>query len=211
MRIDNPTFGPSGSSAIPLATTASFAHTAVSASYFSGSISNAANAERAITASFATTASNLAGRVPAYFYVTFNDQLVPNNVTTVISSSALVVTNTYTGSWSNTTGLYTVPVSGYYEVKGQIGFGDFTPNVGYVNRFLGDIVSSNLGTVARTIWGASSTARQETGIKNLSAIVFLSASTQISLQVSQILQTAATYTYTNNVCSLSVNQLPDRI
>jgi hypothetical protein len=128
-----------------------------------------------------------------------------------MSSSAIVVTNTYTGSWNSSTGRYTVPVDGYYEIRGQVGFADFTPTVGYGNRFLSDIVLSNGTTLARTIWGASSTARQESGIKNVTTTVFLTAGQQVSLQVSQILQTAAIFTYSFNVCSFSINQLPDRI
>jgi hypothetical protein len=128
MRIDNPTFGPTGTSAIE---SASFAATSslllgsvVSASIaisssFATSASLARTSTSASFASTANTASYLNGNTPVYISTTKSDvTFIPNNAETIITGwNAGSFINNTTIEWSPVTGTFQCRRAGIYEIE----------------------------------------------------------------------------------------------
>jgi hypothetical protein len=204
------------------ATTASFAVSAsqaVSASFvvsssqavsasFATSASFAVSSSRAVSSSFATTASFLDGDTTIYFSANKSaQQSIPFVTATTVVNWDTPNVNTLPSAWNNTTGLFTVPRAGIYEVFAQIMFASVSAAVG--NEIALQIMrnSSAFGTAQYFSENSTNTLKPTV---NSSVIMSCAAGDTISVQVFQGLTGGAVNTHpARNM--FTIKELPLRI
>jgi hypothetical protein len=171
---------------------------------FTNSVTYSFNARVPITgwSSSVIMSSDAATNVVAARYYTTNTQAINTGNTDVITTWTKV--SDTNGAMNATTGVYTVPVSGYYKISAQLVSASTAWTTG-TNKYVSMLITGNqsISLAYNNIWSSITTIVPITGSATPD---FYKAGDTISLSLNN--QTGITFTLVgNNACSISIERI----
>jgi hypothetical protein len=172
--------------------------------------STAASSSFAISASQATSASFLIGRTPVYLSVNKNSaqSISWNSETTITNWDGTLVNNT-PSAWNATTGIWTCPVAGTYDISLTLMLSNVNPDTVF-NEFA-PIISVNGTPYIGDWWATYTNITCNTPSVTSRYVLQLAVGDIIRPRVYQNLRNNTAYNIVTGRNSFIINQLPNRI
>jgi len=161
-----------------------------------------------ITTLGANATTNLNGDTPFYIQASNNSgQTIPNLTTTTITGWT---NTTYTGgsAWNNTTGVFTVPRTGYYRIRAHV---TFATNTGEVGSELNVSIVVNGSALVTGATFRESNANAIVGVPPAETILFLNINDLVTVSTFQTTGAGLALLGNGNMNALTIQELPNRI